>query len=186
MKRCFDAANGEYIAVLEGDDYWTDDKKLYKQMMFLKRHKNCSMCFSKILVSNEINQTTRVLQRQKGLKKILSAKDFCKTESNNLIGNFSCCMFRAKYMKNLPPVLYKTRLSEIPLVFWLDNFSRIGFISEIMSVYRQHENGVWSGAQSNNRLKQWLTVRETCKSVCRKKYIKYFDKIIADKKKNFS
>lgn len=186
MKRCFDAANGEYIAILEGDDYWTDNKKLHKQMTFLKRHKNCSMCFSKILVLNETNHTTRTLQRQKGLNTILSAKDFCETESNNLIGNFSCCMFRAKYIKNLPPVLYTERLSEIPLVFWLDNFSRIGFIPKIMSVYRQHESGVWSGAQSNSKLRQWLKVRQTCKSVCKKEYIKYFDKIITDKKKALS
>lgn len=186
MKRCFNTANGEYIAILEGDDYWTDNQKLQKQMDFLKNHKECSFVFSKIKVSNEIEKTTRLLNRQSNLKPILSAEDFCKTESTNLIGNFSCCMFRTKYMKKLPEILYQERLSEIPLAFYLDKFGKIGFMPSIMSVYRQHENGVWSGAQINNKFQQWLKIREICKKVCRKKYIKYFDKIIEEKKKQMS
>ena len=186
MKRCFNMASGDYIAVLEGDDYWTDNNKLQEQVNFLKKHKKYSMVFSKILLSNEMNYTTRLLKRQSKLKKILTAKDFCKTKTTNLIANFSCCMFRAKYMKNLPDVLYTGRLSEIPLAFYLDKFGYIGFIPKVMSVYRQHENGVWSGAKNNNMFKQWLLIRETCKKVCKKKYIKYFDKIIEEKKKQMS
>ena len=39
------AAQGEYIALLDGDDYWTSPLKLQKQVDFLDSHPECSMCF---------------------------------------------------------------------------------------------------------------------------------------------
>lgn len=42
--------NGKYIALCEGDDYWTDDKKLQKQVDFLETNKEFSICFHKVNV----------------------------------------------------------------------------------------------------------------------------------------
>ena len=39
------ACRGEFIAILEGDDYWTDPTKLQRQVNALRANPNCSMCF---------------------------------------------------------------------------------------------------------------------------------------------
>src|SRR5213593_3247277 len=39
------AAHGEYVALLDGDDYWTSASKLQKQVKFLEDHHQCSICF---------------------------------------------------------------------------------------------------------------------------------------------
>src|SRR5262245_56053444 len=41
----YHACTGEYIAYLDGDDYWTSADKLQKQVDYLEEHRDCSICF---------------------------------------------------------------------------------------------------------------------------------------------
>lgn len=152
LKRCLDACSGKYIAICEGDDYWTDEKKLQKQMMYLEAHPDLSMCFSAFDIYYEDKNLLEPFADQVTLK-----KEFLTTEDliqNNYIGNFSCCMYRRDVVEKLPPGIF-----EVFTVDWMFNmacgqFGNIGYMPERMSVYRKHSQGAWAGMEELKKLKE--------------------------------
>ncbi|AXV15129.1 hypothetical protein CYG48_05090 [Neorhizobium sp. SOG26] len=171
FRRCISAATGDFIAVLEGDDVWTDELKLQKQLTFLRENDDCSMVFSKILVKRLPGGEQSFLDRQTKLNKNkLTGDDFLADPSMNLIANFSSCMFRANGLKKAPKRLFENRFNEIALAFYLETLGKIGFINEPMSVYHQHEKGVWTGSTREQQLRSGIETREMVLDVAHPRY----------------
>ncbi len=51
------SSNGKYIAICEGDDYWTDPLKLQKQVDFLEKFPGYSLCFTRFRIKFEETNT---------------------------------------------------------------------------------------------------------------------------------
>jgi glycosyltransferase involved in cell wall biosynthesis len=171
FKNAIGAARSDFIAVLEGDDIWTDNRKVQKQAEFLISNPDASMVFSKILVQNTILNTERYLKRQDSIsKKKLFLDDFIADKSMNLIGTFSTCMFRRYVLSALPDFVYQERLSEITVAFHSMNYGPVGYLDTPMTVYRQHENGLWSGAAEDLQHKMWIKTREMAAKVVQPKF----------------
>ena len=168
MRKCFSLATGDYIAMLEGDDYWTDVSKLDKQRKFLEKHEECSMVFSRIRVNRDGEFS--LLPRHDRLPTLIGVRDLLDSEEMNPICNFSCSMFHARYIRSLPDVAYEGRLSEIPVAFYMVQIGPIGYIDECLSDYRIHANGVFAGAtaleQTRQALQTFLTVKKVAFISC--------------------
>jgi glycosyltransferase involved in cell wall biosynthesis len=57
IKYLFPASQGKYIAMCEGDDYWTDPLKLQKQVDFLEGNEEYSLCFTRFQTKDESTNT---------------------------------------------------------------------------------------------------------------------------------
>lgn len=169
-RHAFAEAEGRFIAILEGDDYWNDPEKLSKQANVLTRNPEASMVLARIELLDMKKGERRLLDRQEGLPKLLTARHFAEDESLNLIVNLSCCMFRSEIMKRLPDALYEHRLSEIALAFYLDRIGPIGFVPEVLSTYRLNAQSVWTGADVISKHQQAIAVRETALRMARPIY----------------
>ena len=132
-------ANGEYIALLDGDDYWTSPDKLQRQVNFLDSHPKCSMCFHSIQMVTEEGQLISI-KSPKGKKQIYTLRDLLR---DNFI--FKCSvMFRKGLFKDFPEWFYKTYVADWPLYILNAKYGDIGYMNQVMGAYRIHSGGMHS------------------------------------------
>ncbi|MDZ5645628.1 glycosyltransferase [Nitrospirillum sp. BR 11828] len=158
MKRCFAAASAPFIAICEGDDHWISSQKLAKQLVFLCLNRDCSMVFNWILLYEE--WSTRLIPHTlQGL--IMGDRlSFSALAAESLTANFSACVYRASTIRAIPKSYYTYKGA----ADWLFNLHAatigdIGFIPDLMSVYRVHRNGQWSGLSTQQQQKRIKDIR---------------------------
>lgn len=152
-QRGFAACSGSYVAVLEGDDYWTSSSKLQRQMEFLESHWECNLCSVNYFVYDEERAEFAARTAIGSGHRLFSARDLIL---DNVVGTFSTCMYRKEALGELPASIF-----EVPTYDWIVNIcvsrdSLIGFLQEPMSVYRVHGDGAWSSIPTIRKLKVQL------------------------------
>ena len=86
--RTLNECRGEYIAAIEGDDYWTDPGKLQLQVDFLDAHPECSSSFHKVLkVFDDGSQPS--VEFPEFPKGVATIEDLLSGEFGNLIPSCS-------------------------------------------------------------------------------------------------
>lgn len=149
-KKCISKATGDYVAILEGDDYWIDSNKLEKQLQLINANKHCKFVFSSVYISDDqkfANATNQDID-----KSYLTYKDFLYNPDRNLVINLSSCLIDKDILQNIPEEIYEYRFSEIPLVYYFLQKGVVGFCKTPLSVYRIHQNGVWNGKSDTDKL----------------------------------
>ena len=156
----------KYVAICDGDDYWTDPLKLQKQVDFLEANPDYVMCFHQIKIL-KIDGTI--------------VEDFITTVPEEHETMKDCARF-GNYI-HTPSVVYRNVLSELPFEFKLspigDYFlymmlaehGKIKYIKEEMAVYR-HGVGILSGNDNVLQLKKWTECLVLVFSNCKNDEIK--------------
>jgi glycosyltransferase involved in cell wall biosynthesis len=135
-------SKGKYIAMCEGDDYWIDDKKLEKQVNFLENNLDYAFCFHNSFCFDQ-NSKSNTMQFP-GVKE---NSDF--TIDDFLIKNIvptASVIFVKDFLLPLPNwhknILYGDYAMYLLTLF--RSKKRAFYMSEVMSVYRLHNNGVFT------------------------------------------
>jgi glycosyltransferase involved in cell wall biosynthesis len=143
-QRGFAACRGEYIAVLEGDDYWTSPTKLKTLVEFLETHQECAFCFHRFLRLVE-GSTSSSVHPPVEITTEFALRTAAELAKGNFVGNFSACVYRREIINGLDPALFEMKVYDWMLNIMVAQEGMIGYIPVIMSVYRAHPAGVWSG-----------------------------------------
>ncbi len=140
-QRAFETICSEYVAVIEGDDYWVDTHKLQTQLDFLERHRECGLCAVNYYVFEEdaCRFTPRVPIDNGYI--VFGARELI---ADNLVGNFSTCMYRTRALNELPIDIFEIRSYDWAINICVAKRHMIGFLRKPMSVYRIHRGGSWS------------------------------------------
>lgn len=131
------ACKGDYIACLEGDDYWTDCYKLQKQFEALKNNPEYAMCFhnAKVIYQN-LNKPSYLFNKV-DQKKTLYFDDLIERWQ---IATAS--MFFKNSDLNIPDWFYNQYNGDMALQFVLIGKGPFLYLEDLMSVYRMHDAGI--------------------------------------------
>jgi glycosyltransferase involved in cell wall biosynthesis len=149
VARGFRAARGSYIALLDGDDYWTSPRKLARQVAFLESHPACTICFHNALVVDERGERPPARWTPEGQKEISTLEEIW-------MGNFiaTCSvLYRAGVVAAIPDwYLPLFPITDWPLHILHAEKGDIGYIDEVMGVYRYHPGGLYSALAESAKL----------------------------------
>ncbi len=135
-------AEGKYIALCEGDDYWTDPLKLQKQVDFMESNLDFSMCFHPVHVT--MASKDDYYNYNTPSSDVLFLKDIVK---NHYIPTCSL-LFRNGYFPYGLPIWFSKSISgDIPLEILLASKGKTKYLVEKMACYRRNLGSV----TQNNR-----------------------------------
>ena len=146
----FSRARGKYMAMCEGDDYWTESLKLQKQVDFLEANPEYVLCQHKTEMIWEDDSCPPKLQfcdrdeliTQDILKRNLFSDSLGPVPRTHT----SSSVFRMSLFRNGFPSRYEEIFAADRYMYlWASLQGKIKVLPDVMSVYRQHDGGISKG-----------------------------------------
>ncbi len=139
--KAIQTSSSPYIAMLDGDDYWTSPYKLQKQADYLDQHPDCTLCIHNVRNLGDDGSQELGTGHPANQKELSTLEDL-------LEGCFiSTCttMFRRAPLDEFPAWFIDDKSADWSLYVLLAQQGTIGYINEVMAVYRLHSEGFWTG-----------------------------------------
>ena len=169
------ACRGQYIAILEGDDYWTSDRKLQKQVDFLDSHQDCTACFHNVNVVYESDSKKSHPFHHRKLKQYFTLKDVV---SRHFIPTCST-MFRRGVFDDFPAWYPSMPMGDWPLHVLHAEKGLIGYIDELLGTYRLHEGGMISAMKGPILFMKTIEAAKIIDQYLNFRFHKYINHLIA-------
>lgn len=155
---------GKYIAICEGDDYWTDKDKLQIQVNTLEQNRDAVLCYHDFfkLQNGELNKDHSV-GRDFTLKDYLSGRYMTmpKTCTILLLNSASIISVFNQSLEKYDTTLVVSAL--------LEDYKKAIYLPLNKAAYRIHDGGVWSSEKSHKKLIHTLKVLRAIAILCKKK-----------------
>ena len=141
VSRGIHAARGKYVALLDGDDYWTDENKLQLQVEFMEQHPECTICFHNMHVVDGLSHYQGRDWNRPEQREISQLTDLVR-------GNYlatSSVMYRRSVLPQIPPWYHDFfPVTDWPLHILFAEHGSMGYIQRVMGAYRLHAAGWYS------------------------------------------
>ncbi len=148
------ACRGEYIAILEGDDYWMAPDKLQRQADALDRDPTCAICFTAAWKLDERRPESPIWFGPRSRRERYTLADLCR---RNFMATCTV-MFRNHLWQTLPPWFATVPAGDWPLHVLNAQHGNIAYLDAVTAVHRIHAGGVWSARHVAARLQDKIVI----------------------------
>lgn len=143
------ACQGQYVAFLEGDDYWTSVDKLQRQVDFLDAYPDRVLCCHRVKFLNETGSS------QADVHPLLAAGPYTIEDLLRINFVMTCSsVLRRDLIGPFPRWFFDMKMGDWPLFAIVARHGKIELMDEIMATYRVHPGGTWSSLQRMTQLQE--------------------------------
>lgn len=174
LAQIFYRARGEYVAFLEGDDFWLSPGKLQSQVQQLDSDPKLVLCFHQVRLIKD-GQWTGAIFPQK-LRSNLGFEDFL---NENWIPTGSA-VFRRTALPLVPGWCADLKLLDWPVFLLLAQRGKVIYLPEQLSAYRIHPAGEWSQLTPDRKSERMIEVLRCIKQQVGKQYASRIDRRISE------
>lgn len=175
--KTLEACKGTYIAVMDGDDYWTDNYKLQKQFNFLESEPGFSLCWHDSLIVDSDNKLlTTYGERFKGRDYAMDF-DLSQVIRWRVLGGTSTIFFRNN-LSPFPLWAYNFYGTEALLFILGRQIGKLSFMSDVMSAYRRHAKSMEGSSDKIQKAERDINSEEILMEVFYPRLRTYFLKRI--------
>lgn len=153
----FPRVSGKYIAMCEGDDYWTDPYKLQKQVDFLESNTQYSICVHHALKIDENQKESNFLVKTKSSNNDFNVEDVLSV--NGQFAPTASYLFKKEVLLELPEWMIHAPAGDIILELYSLKPGMGKVIDETMSVYRRNHKQSWTRSIQSDK-KKYIEFKE--------------------------
>ena len=169
LQDCREKAAGRYFAILEGDDYWIDSGKLQKTADAMEAHPDWSMVFHSARIFHDDGSRSELIAPVNPPDAPLGVHEMLL---ENRVPTHSVSMFRQGLIVRTPEWHNRLRNGDWALNVMHADQGPIGFIPDVMTAYRVHQGGLWSGSKSFDRWQQTILLFDCLEEYFQGRYLK--------------
>lgn len=147
----YNHANTKYIAICDGDDYWTDENKLQIQVDYLENHPELVGCFHKSVRKNIVNPEVKDIYFPqtvlKNVKEVYTNKDIQKKyfiETCSVMYRFD--KYKEDFLSTYPQKIVN---GDTYMLNYFSLHGNIGYIDRLMSVKTMNDLGIWNSQKQS-------------------------------------
>ncbi|MDD3251309.1 MAG: glycosyltransferase [Lachnospiraceae bacterium] len=137
----FPRVRGRYVAMCEGDDYWTDAEKLQMQVDYMEAHPDCSLCFHSARVEVQGRAVTEQLMRPYRSDRRITSEEIIDKTSGYPTASL---LFRSEMIARLPDFYMNAPIADIPLQLLAAARGWAYYMDRPMCVYRLGGAASWT------------------------------------------
>ena len=137
------ACQGQYIALCEGDDYWTDKNKITEQLELFEKNTELSSIHTKVEYVDAENNSLGFSNRVPSDQHVM---DLHYLAQQNTIHTCSFMLKKEVLSPELYNILMMTPVGDLPLFLISSTYGKVGYINKSMAAYRKNigVSGKWS------------------------------------------